>query len=98
MDDNATSSVPKEKKKRNRTTKKVVAAENEKRLQMLTTLLECNSLPTYVSEVLKEEVSDFLYVTNSPILKHPEEKTLSAGPISAPISVGIAEINWTLKS
>lgn len=59
MDDNATSSVLKEKKKRNRTTKKVVAAENEKRLQMLTTLLQCNSLPTYVSEVLKEEVSDF---------------------------------------
>lgn len=62
MDEDATSSVPMEKKKRNRTTKKVVAAENEKRLQMLTTLLECNSLPKYVSEVLKEEVSDFLYV------------------------------------
>lgn len=72
MDDNATSSVPKEKKKRNRTTKKVVAAENEKRLQMLTTLLECNSLPTYVSEVLKEEVSDFLCCP-SLILKYSED-------------------------
>lgn len=62
MDDNATSSVPIEKKKKSRSTKKSLAAENEKRLQMLTTLLECNSLPAYVSEVLKEEVSDFLNV------------------------------------
>lgn len=62
MDDNAASSDIKEKKKRNRSTKKSLAAENEKRLQMLTTLLECNLLPKYVSEVLKEEVSDFLYL------------------------------------
>lgn len=62
MDDNATSPVTKQKKKRNRSTKKFLVAENEKRSQMLKTLLECNSLPTYVSEVLKEEVSDFSYL------------------------------------
>lgn len=73
MDDNATSSVPQEKKKKSRSTKKFVAAENEKRLQMLTTLLECNSLPTYVSEVLKEEVSDFFICCPSLILKYSED-------------------------
>lgn len=62
MEDNANSSATNGKKKKNRSTKKSLAAENEKRSQMLTTLLGCDSLPTYVSEVLKEEVLDFSYV------------------------------------
>lgn len=52
-------------KKRSRSTKKSLAVENEQRQRFLNTLLDSDSLPDNVKEILKEEVFDFAHKSRS---------------------------------
>lgn len=53
----------KEKRKRSGLKKKSLAAENEQRQKFLNALLNCESLPINIKEILKQEVPYFHLIT-----------------------------------